>query len=102
MKSVVKDTQEYQDVVNDYYKIYLKEDGSVDQDKIIKEAIGKVLANYLIKEFFVTMTDEKLNRLIHSASAIALKDFSVISLIKELIIRNPDLLKDLKNFGISI
>jgi digeranylgeranylglycerophospholipid reductase len=58
--------------------------------------------NYLIKEFFVTMTDEKLNRLIHSASAIALKDFSVISLIKELIIRNPDLLKDLKNAGISI
>lgn len=51
MKSVVKDTSEYQEVLNDYSKIYLKEDGSVDQDKIIKEAIGKVLSNYLIKEF---------------------------------------------------
>ncbi|MBP2132117.1 digeranylgeranylglycerophospholipid reductase [Methanomicrobium sp. W14] len=63
--------------------------------------MGKSLEqNYLMKEYFVTLSDEKLNRLIHSASKIALKDFSVIQLVKELVLRNPELIIELRSAGI--
>jgi digeranylgeranylglycerophospholipid reductase len=58
--------------------------------------VGKTIArNWHIKEKFVTMSDAKLNTIIHSARAIDLGDFSTIALIKEIMKRNPLLLADL-------
>lgn len=65
--------------------------------------MGKAIArNYRIKEFFIKLSDEKLNALIESASNINLKEFSTFTLIKELIVRNPSLLLDLKALRDSI
>jgi digeranylgeranylglycerophospholipid reductase len=58
--------------------------------------MGKTIArNWHIKEKFITMSDSKLNAIIHSAKAIDLKDFSTLNLIKEIMKRNPLLLADL-------
>jgi digeranylgeranylglycerophospholipid reductase len=58
--------------------------------------MGATIArNWHIKEKFITMSDSKLNAIIHSAKAIDLKDFSTLSLIKEIMKRNPLLLADL-------
>jgi digeranylgeranylglycerophospholipid reductase len=58
---------------------------------------GKTLErNYRIKEFFITLSDTKLNALIQSIAKINLKEFSTFTLVKELIRRNPGLLFELK------
>jgi digeranylgeranylglycerophospholipid reductase len=60
--------------------------------------MGKSLEkNYRIKEIFITLDDAKLNALIQSASRLDLKDFSVLTLVKELIQRNPKMLLELKS-----
>lgn len=65
--------------------------------------MGKTIArNWHIKEKFITMSDAKLNAIIHSARAIDLKDFSTISLIKEIMKRNPLLLADLAGLMAAI
>jgi digeranylgeranylglycerophospholipid reductase len=65
--------------------------------------MGKSLArNYKIKEFFITLSDKKLNALVQSISKINLKEFSTLSLVKELIARNPKLLIELKALKDSI
>ncbi|MDH7593679.1 MAG: NAD(P)/FAD-dependent oxidoreductase [Methanomicrobiales archaeon] len=65
--------------------------------------MGKALArNYRIKEFFIKLSDEKLNLLVESAAKINLKEFSTLTLIKELIVRNPSLLLELKSLRDSI
>jgi digeranylgeranylglycerophospholipid reductase len=65
--------------------------------------MGKGIArNWHIKEKFITLSDAKLNAIIHSAKAIDLKDFSTISLIKEIMKRNPLLLADLAGLMASI
>jgi len=65
--------------------------------------MGKTIErNWHIKEKFITLSDAKLNALIHSAKTIDLKDFSTISLIKEIIRRNPLLLADLAGLMASI
>ena len=51
--------------------------------------------NYKIKEFFIGLSDEKLNALAQSVAKIDMKEFSTFTLIKELIKRNPKLLFDL-------
>ena len=59
--------------------------------------MGKAIErNYKIKEFFITLSDEKLNALVRSISRINLREFSTLTLIRELITRNPRLLMDLK------
>jgi digeranylgeranylglycerophospholipid reductase len=59
--------------------------------------MGKAIErNYKIKEFFITLSDEKLNALVQSISRINLREFSTLTLIRELITRNPRLLMDLK------
>jgi digeranylgeranylglycerophospholipid reductase len=59
--------------------------------------MGTSLArNYKIKEFFIKLSDKKLNALVHSISKINLKEFSTLALVKELIARNPKLLIELK------
>jgi digeranylgeranylglycerophospholipid reductase len=65
--------------------------------------MGKaILRNYKIKEFFITLSDKKLNTLVHSISKINLKEFSTLTLIRELIARNPKLLIELKALKNSI
>jgi digeranylgeranylglycerophospholipid reductase len=76
----------------------------MDYDRGWRESpMGKTIArNWHIKEKFITLSDAKLNALIHSAKAIDLKDFSTISLIKEIMKRNPLLLADLAGLMKSI
>jgi len=58
--------------------------------------VGKTIArNYHIKEYLVKLTDDKLNAIIQSASCVNLKEFSTLSLVKELIKRNPKLILEL-------
>jgi len=52
--------------------------------------------NYRIKEYFITLSDDKLNAIVHSISKMNLKDFSVFALVKELLKKNPRLLFELK------
>ena len=60
--------------------------------------MGKSLEkNYRIKEIFITLDDAKLNALIQTGSRLDLKDFSVLTLVKELMKRNPKMLLELKN-----
>ncbi|MDD1667563.1 MAG: NAD(P)/FAD-dependent oxidoreductase [Methanomicrobiales archaeon] len=65
--------------------------------------LGKTLErNWRIKEYFITLSDEKLNTIIHSISKMNLKDFSVFNLVKELIRHNPRLLLELKGLHDSL
>jgi digeranylgeranylglycerophospholipid reductase len=52
--------------------------------------------NYKIKEFFITLSDDKLNALLQSVSKINLQEFSTLALIREILKRNPKLLLELK------
>ena len=59
--------------------------------------MGKALErNYKIKEFFITLSDEKLNAIVDSAKSIDLSRFSIVSLIKEIVKRNPKMLLELQ------
>ncbi|HTY52041.1 MAG TPA: NAD(P)/FAD-dependent oxidoreductase [Methanomicrobiales archaeon] len=58
--------------------------------------------NYRIKEYFITLSDEKLNAIVHSMSKMNLKDFSVFAMVKELIKHNPRLLLELKGLHDSL
>ena len=59
--------------------------------------MGKALKrNYQIKEIFVKLGDEQLNAILNSVNNLAMKEFSTLTLIKELIRLNPRILKDLK------
>jgi digeranylgeranylglycerophospholipid reductase len=59
--------------------------------------MGKALErNYKIKEYFITLSDDKLNSLIATASEIDLSKFSTFMLVKELIKRNPKMIMELK------
>ncbi|NLX50287.1 MAG: NAD(P)/FAD-dependent oxidoreductase [Methanospirillum sp.] len=52
--------------------------------------------NYRVKEYFITLSDEKLNRLVHSVSQIDLAQFSVLGIITELVRQDPSLLLELR------
>jgi len=65
--------------------------------------LGKTLErNYRIKEYFITLSDEKLNAVVRSMSRINLKDFSVFALVRQLIRHNPGLLLELKGLRDSL
>jgi digeranylgeranylglycerophospholipid reductase len=65
--------------------------------------VGKTLErNYRIKEYFITLSDEKLNAIVHSMARMNLKDFSVFAMVKELIRHNPRLLLELKGLRDSL
>jgi digeranylgeranylglycerophospholipid reductase len=58
--------------------------------------MGKTIErNYHVKEYFIKLSDEKLNALAHSISRINLQEFSTFQLVKELIRHNPTLLIEL-------
>ena len=73
-------------------------------DKSWRESkMGKTIErNYLIKEYLIKQPDEKLNAIIHSVAKMNLKEFSTISLIKEIIRVNPKLLIDLGALAASL
>ncbi len=58
--------------------------------------------NYLIKEYLIKQSDEKLNEIIHSVSKLNLKEFSTMSLIKEIIRVNPKLMLELGALAASL
>jgi digeranylgeranylglycerophospholipid reductase len=65
--------------------------------------LGKTLErNWRIKEYFISLSDEKLNAIVHSMARIDLKEFSVFNLVKELIRHNPRLLLELKGLHDSL
>jgi digeranylgeranylglycerophospholipid reductase len=65
--------------------------------------MGKAIErNYHIKEYLIKQSDEKLNEIIHSVSKMNLKEFSTISLIKEIIRVNPKLVLELGALAASL
>ncbi|MEN6341573.1 MAG: NAD(P)/FAD-dependent oxidoreductase [Methanospirillum sp.] len=59
--------------------------------------LGKSLErNYKVKEYFLTLSDDKLNRLVHSISKIDLAKFSVLGMVTELVKHDPSLLLELR------
>ena len=58
--------------------------------------MGKAIdRNYHIKEYLINLSDEKLNAIIHSAQSLDMKEFSTLTLVKELMKRNPKLVAEL-------
>jgi len=65
--------------------------------------MGKAIErNYNIKEYLIKQPDEKLNEIIHSVAKMNLKEFSTISLIKEIIKVNPKLMLELGALAASL
>jgi len=65
--------------------------------------MGKAIErNYHIKEYLIKLPDAKLNEIIHSVSKLNLKEFSTLSLIKEIIQVNPKLMLELGALAASI
>ena len=59
--------------------------------------LGKSLErNYRVKEYFLTLSDDKLNRLVHSISRIDLAKFSVLGIVTELVKHDPSLLLEMR------
>ena len=59
--------------------------------------MGKTLErNYKVKEYFVTLSDEKMNTLARSIEGINFSEFTVMALLTEIIKRNPKMLLELK------
>ena len=58
--------------------------------------------NYHIKEYLIKQTDAKLNEIIHSVSKLNLKEFTTLSLIKEIMKVNPKLMVELGALAASI
>ena len=53
--------------------------------------------NYKFKEYLINLSDEKLNKLAHSASKLNLKEFSIMNLVRELLLKNPGMLWDIRS-----
>lgn len=78
-------------------------DGKLDADALMPydkgwrgSTMGKAIErNYHIKEYLIKQPDEKLNAIIHSAKCLDMKDFSTLTLVKELMKRNPKLVAEL-------
>jgi digeranylgeranylglycerophospholipid reductase len=65
--------------------------------------MGKAIErNYHIKEYLIRQPDEKLNEIIHSVSKLNLKEFTTLTLIKEIIRVNPKLMLELGVLAASL
>jgi digeranylgeranylglycerophospholipid reductase len=65
--------------------------------------MGKAIErNYNIKEYLISQPDAKLNEIIHSVSKMNLKEFSTLSLIKEIIKVNPKMMLELGALAASL
>jgi len=67
-------------------------------EKRWRETIGKSIArNFAVKEFFVDLTDDDLNRLTHSLDGIDIAQLDLRGLLKVLVRQNPKLLLKLRH-----
>ncbi|WP_321506722.1 NAD(P)/FAD-dependent oxidoreductase [uncultured Methanoregula sp.] len=65
--------------------------------------MGKALErNYHIKEYLIRQSDAKLNEIIHSVAQLNLKEFTTLTLVKEIIRVNPKLMLDLGALAASL
>jgi digeranylgeranylglycerophospholipid reductase len=78
--------------------------GEVDRDSLQvyekrwRETIGKHISrNFAIKEFFVDLTDDDLNHLVHSLDGIDVAELNLRGLLKVLIRQNPKHLLKLRH-----
>lgn len=78
--------------------------GEVDSDSLQiyedrwRETIGKHISrNFAIKEFFVDLTDDDLNHLVHSLDGIDVAELNLRGLLKVLIRQNPKHLLKLRH-----
>ncbi|WOF15825.1 NAD(P)/FAD-dependent oxidoreductase [Methanoplanus sp. FWC-SCC4] len=77
--------------------------GDFSKDKLMEydktwrsSKMGKALErNYQIKEVFVKLNDKQLNSILNSVSNLVMKEFSTLTLIREIVKLNPKLLKEL-------
>ncbi len=67
-------------------------------DEKWKSTIGKTIArNAILKDKFVTFTDDQLNSLAKALEGVKLEDLGVTELIRRIITKNPKLLWDIKD-----
>jgi len=78
--------------------------GEVDKEslqvyeKMWRETIGKsITRNFGVKEFFVDLTDDDLNNLIHSLDGVNVAELDLRGLLKVLVRQNPKLLLKLRH-----
>jgi len=78
--------------------------GEVDKEsfqvyeKRWRETIGKQISrNFAVKEFFVDLTDDDLNRLTHSLDGVNVAELDLKGLLKVLLRQNPKLLLKLRH-----
>jgi digeranylgeranylglycerophospholipid reductase len=78
--------------------------GEVDKEafqvyeKRWRETIGKsITRNFAVKEFFVDLTDDDLNNLIHSLDGVDVAELDLRGLLKVLVRQNPKLLLKLRH-----
>ncbi|MFA4862107.1 NAD(P)/FAD-dependent oxidoreductase [Methanoregula sp.] len=65
--------------------------------------MGKAIErNYHIKEYLIRQSDDKLNEIIHSVAKLNLKEFTTLTLVKEIIRVNPKLMLDLGVLAASL
>jgi digeranylgeranylglycerophospholipid reductase len=67
-------------------------------EKRWRETIGKsITRNFAVKEFFVDLTDDDLNRLTHSLDGVNVAELDLKGLLKVLLRQNPKLLLKLRH-----
>jgi digeranylgeranylglycerophospholipid reductase len=67
-------------------------------EKRWRETIGKHISrNFAVKEFFVDLTDDDLNRLTHSLDGVNVAELDLKGLLKVLLRQNPKLLLKLRH-----
>ncbi|HOO53940.1 MAG TPA: NAD(P)/FAD-dependent oxidoreductase [Methanothrix sp.] len=67
-------------------------------EKRWRETIGKsITRNFAVKEFFVDLTDDDLNHLIHSLDGVDVAELDLKGLLKVLLRQNPKLLLKLRH-----
>lgn len=67
-------------------------------EKRWRETLGKqITRNFAVKEFFVGLTDDDLNRLIHSLDGVDVAELDLKGLLKVLVRQNPKLLLKLRH-----
>jgi len=65
--------------------------------------MGKAIErNYHIKEYLIKQPDDKLNEIIHSVAKLNLKEFTTLTLVKEIIRVNPRLVLELGALAASL
>jgi digeranylgeranylglycerophospholipid reductase len=68
----------------------------IKYDRLVREELGKSLdKNYKIKEVVTRVNDNTMNLVAHSLQGVELENVTIPKLVKEIVMRNPGLLKEL-------